>query len=75
MFVRDLDSEGYVLCVCNCPLGEWWKKKWQLKAFVATLNPAPLAVGRLEEFFTPAEVAKLEIVEGWHPSPAHPRGK
>ena len=75
LFVRGTDVEGYVVLACQCPLGSRWRVKYQLRAFAAQLTPAPLWFGRLEEWFTPAEVQTLQPVEGWHPSVEHPVGK
>jgi hypothetical protein len=59
VFIRDLDSGGYIVCVCTCKRGEWWTTKWQLRAFIEALEPPPITGGRLEEFFTEEEIASL----------------
>lgn len=65
-FVQHEDPDGYVVLACQCPLGQRWRVKHQLRAYAARLEPAPLWVGRLEEFFTAAEIAKLRPVEREH---------
>lgn len=66
LFVRDLDDGGYVVCVCSCVRGKWWKTKGQLRAYIATLEPQPEAFGRIEEFFTAAEIANMKPHEREH---------
>ena len=66
LFIRCLDLAGYVVAVCTCPLGARWRVKWQLRAFAARLDPAPLAIGRLEEWFTDAELATFQPKETEH---------
>jgi len=59
-FVAHSDPDGYVVLACTCVRGKAWRLPSQLKALAATLDPAPLWFGRLEEFFTPAEMAALQ---------------
>lgn len=68
VFIRYRESPGYDVAVCLCPKGEWWKKKWQLKAWVALQDPKPVQVGRLEEFYTPQELNVLTTTPGPVPS-------
>lgn len=64
IFIRYQQSEGYDVAVCPCELGKYWKVKWQLKAWVAKQDPGPEYFGRLEEFFTEAELKTLTTKEG-----------
>lgn len=61
LFIRDLDSgNDYLVLACTCALGQKWRVKWQLRAFVANLLPPPVAFGRLEDYFTPEELATFQ---------------
>lgn len=65
-FVAHERPDGYVVLACNCPRGARWRMKHQLRAFAARLEPEPLWIGRLEEFFTEAELQKLTTVTKDH---------
>ncbi len=65
-FAEHADPDGYVVLACQCKHGGRWRTKMQLRAFAATLDPAPLWVGRIEEFFTEAELKALKPVEREH---------
>lgn len=41
---------GYDLASCACEQGKWWKRKGQLRAQAAQMDPKPERIGRLEEF-------------------------
>lgn len=64
VFIRYRESEGYDVASCMCDQGKWWRTPMQLRAFAATQNPKPEQYGRLEEFFTEAELRVLQTVEG-----------
>lgn len=65
-FAQHADPDGYVVLACNCSRGDRWRVKHQLRAFAATLDPAPIWVGRIEEFFTEAELRELVTVTREH---------
>lgn len=65
-FAEHGDPDGYVVLACNCPAGARWRTPQQLQAFASRLQPAPLWLGRLEDFFTAAELAKLRTVTRDH---------
>lgn len=58
-------ASGYHLAACSCPKGQWWRTKHQLKAKAATLDPKPLSIGRLEEYFSAAELKTLTTTYDW----------
>ena len=66
LFVEHADPDGYVVLACKCPLGARWETKHQLRAFCARLNPPPLWFGRIDDFFTPAELKATTAVEREH---------
>lgn len=65
-FVQHDDPDGYVVLACTCPRGQRWRTPQQLKAFAARLEPRPLWYGRLEEFFTEAQVKGLKPIAREH---------
>jgi hypothetical protein len=65
-FAAHGNPDGYVVLACTCPAGARWRVKHQLKAFAARLDPPPLKIGRLEEFFTPHELQALTTVTREH---------
>jgi len=68
LYFVGLDEPGdpYVVLACRCPAGQRYRTKWQLRATTAHMDPAPVWVGRLEEFFTAAELKQLRPVERTH---------
>lgn len=66
VFIRCLDIDGYVVAACLCPLGSRWQVKWQLRAFAAKLEPAPLDIGRLDQWFSDAELQTFKMTERAH---------
>lgn len=68
VFIRYRESPGYDLAACVCERGQWWRTKHQLRAKAAMLQPPPTTIGRLEEFFTEAELRVLVTTyEQWSP--------
>ena len=65
-FAQHADPDGYVVLACQCNRGGRWRVKHQLRAFAAKLEPKPIWFGRLEEFFTADEIAKLQPREREH---------
>jgi len=65
-FAEHVDPDGYVVLACQCQLGGRWRVKHQLRAFASRLEPQPIWVGRIEEFFTEAELKTLKPVEREH---------
>jgi hypothetical protein len=59
VFIRYTQAPGYSLAACNCDKGKWWRTKRQLEARAATLTPKPVDYGRLEEYYTDAELRVL----------------
>lgn len=67
VFLRYRESPGYDVAACQCAKGEWWRQKWQLRAWASVQQPKPDQIGRLEEFFTEDELRTLTTVEGAAP--------
>lgn len=67
VFIRYQESPGYDLAACLCDKGQWYRQKYQLKAKAATLQPKPQQIGRLEEFYTEAELRVLVTKHEFHP--------
>ena len=65
-FVEHSDPDGYVVLACNCVVGARWRTKHQLRALTARMDPKPVWIGRLEEFFTAAEIKTLKPIEREH---------
>lgn len=59
VFIRYTADSGYGLAACTCEKGQWWRTKHQLRAKAASLSPPPVEFGRLEEFYTEAELRVL----------------
>jgi hypothetical protein len=59
LFVREPVEGWYAVLACPCPCGAKWRVKWQLRAYVETLEPKPAWFGRLEDFFDAKEIATL----------------
>lgn len=56
--VRYHEEPGYDLAVCKCAIGQRWRNKALLKTWIASRVEKPLAVDRLETFFTENELAE-----------------
>lgn len=73
VFIRYTTEPNYDLAACTCQAGQRWRAKFQLRAQAALLVPPPTRIGRLEEFFTEAELATLATRFEMHdPSQAVP---
>lgn len=66
VFIRDVFDDGlapgYCVASCTCGHGQKYRVKWQLRAWASQQNPKPEHIGRLEEFFTQAELNTLTTV-------------
>ena len=51
------DSDGFDVATCLCGAGRFWQQKGLLRAWVEQHKLAGVEIGRLEEFFTEAELA------------------
>ena len=72
VFIRDRYDDGiapgYIVASCTCPQGQKYRVKWQLRAWASRQDPKPDQIGRLEEFFTQAELNTLVTVIGDPPT-------
>ena len=56
-------EDGYDVAACVCQWGQWYRTKGMLRAWADQQTPPPVHIGRLEEFFTEAELkAKVRAV-------------
>lgn len=51
------DGSAYDLAACQCKAGQWWRQAGMMRAWVEQHQATPEQIGRLEEFFTEAELA------------------
>jgi hypothetical protein len=59
-----LPSKDYDALACMCLKGQYWRQKWQLRAWADQQVPKPVHIGRLEEYLTPAELATFRADDG-----------
>ena len=69
------ETQDYDAAACTCRKGQYWRMPKQLKAWAASQKPQPVRIGRLEEFYTEAAIAKLSTVMHWGPTIAEMFGE
>lgn len=59
-----LATKEYSAAACVCTRGQWYRQKWQLRAWAALQRPQPTHIGRLEDFYDANELRVLETNDG-----------
>lgn len=59
-----LSTREYSAAACVCDSGQWYRQKWQLRAWAALQVPPPVQIGRLEDFYNANELRIFQANDG-----------